>query len=95
MQAVAGDQKYWKTCAALFGCGTPFATDAGADELLHGAEPRQGEGADQGGRLQGREDRAADATDQPIVHAQALVTADALKKAGINVEIARRWIGAR
>ncbi len=36
MQAVAGDEKYWKTCAALFLCGTPFATDAGADALLKG-----------------------------------------------------------
>ena len=23
MRAAAGDPKYWKTCAALFGCGTP------------------------------------------------------------------------
>ena len=25
MQAAAGDPKYWKTCVALFGCGTPLA----------------------------------------------------------------------
>src|SRR5436190_13052155 len=36
MGAAAGDQKYWKTCAALFGCGTPFETQTGADALLHG-----------------------------------------------------------
>ena len=46
MGAAAGDPKYWKTCAALFGCGTPFETNAGADALLNGAEPRQGEAAD-------------------------------------------------
>ena len=46
MEAVAGDQKYWKTCAALFICGTPFETEAGADALLKGPEPRQGQGAD-------------------------------------------------
>ena len=45
MRAVAGDEKYWKTCAASFGCGTPFETDAGADALLQGAEPRQGQGS--------------------------------------------------
>ena len=59
MQAVAGDQKYWKTCVALFVCGTPLATDAGADDCSNGPELRQGQGADRGGRLQGREDRAA------------------------------------
>ena len=35
MAAAAGDPKYWKTCAALFGCGTPFETNAGADALLN------------------------------------------------------------
>ncbi len=43
MGAAAGDPKYWKTCAALFGCGTPFETNAGADALLQRAEPRQGQ----------------------------------------------------
>src|SRR6202035_3766932 len=36
MGAAAGDPKYWKTCVALFGCGTPFETNAGADALLKG-----------------------------------------------------------
>src|SRR6266446_3852152 len=36
MGAAAGDAKYWKTCAAIFGCGTPFQTTAGADPLLKG-----------------------------------------------------------
>ncbi len=46
MQAAAGDPKYWKTCVALFGCGTPLETDAGADALLNRPEPGQGETAD-------------------------------------------------
>ena len=36
MGAAAGDPKYWKTCAAFFGCGTPFETNAGAEALLKG-----------------------------------------------------------
>ena len=59
MGAAAGDPKYWKTCVALFGCGTPLATDAGADELLNGPNLAKAKAADRGGRLQGREDRAA------------------------------------
>src|SRR6266478_2711329 len=39
MSAAAGDPKYWKTCPALFGCGTPFETNAGADALLMGPNP--------------------------------------------------------
>ena len=35
MGAAAGDPKYWKTCVALFGCGTPFETNAGAAALLN------------------------------------------------------------
>ena len=35
MRAAAGDPKYWRTCAALFGCGTPNETVAGASDLLH------------------------------------------------------------
>src|SRR5580698_5941747 len=41
MRAVAGDEKYWKTCDALFVCNTPFATDAGADELLKAPNPER------------------------------------------------------
>ncbi len=37
MRAVAGDEKYWKVCGAIFICGgTPFETTAGADALLKG-----------------------------------------------------------
>jgi peptide/nickel transport system substrate-binding protein len=33
MRAVAGDPKFWRTCAAYFMCGTPLETDAGAPGL--------------------------------------------------------------
>src|SRR6201997_638599 len=39
MGAAAGDPKYWKTCAALFVCGAPLETNAGADALLNGPTP--------------------------------------------------------
>ena len=40
-------------------CGTPFESKAGAEVADRQARPRQGQAADQGGRLQGREDRGA------------------------------------
>jgi peptide/nickel transport system substrate-binding protein len=92
MQAVAGDEKYWKTCAALFVCGTPFATDAGADELVHGPNLERAKVLIKEAGYQGEKLILLDATDQPIVHAQALITAQALSKAGINVQIdANDW----
>ena len=31
LEAVVGDPKYWRTCKALFTCGSPLATQAGMD----------------------------------------------------------------
>jgi peptide/nickel transport system substrate-binding protein len=36
LEAAVGDKRYWKTCKALFVCGTPFATDAGMSGLIEG-----------------------------------------------------------
>lgn len=34
LQAVIGDPRYYKACAAMFVCGTPLATDTGGEVLL-------------------------------------------------------------
>jgi peptide/nickel transport system substrate-binding protein len=36
LDAAVGDERYWRTCKALFTCGTPLATEAGMDGLLEG-----------------------------------------------------------
>jgi peptide/nickel transport system substrate-binding protein len=92
MGAAAGDPKYWKTCAALFGCGTPFETNAGAEALLDGPNPTKAKQLIEAAGYKGEKIVLLSATDQPIVHGQALVTLDALKKAGLNVELqANDW----
>ena len=92
MGAAAGDPKYWKTCAALFGCGTPFETNAGADALLKGPNLAKAKQLIQEAGYKGEKIVLLSATDQPIVHGQALVTLDALRKAGLNVELqANDW----
>jgi len=40
MQADIGDPEYYSTCAALFGCGTTYASTAGADDLVK-ADPEK------------------------------------------------------
>jgi peptide/nickel transport system substrate-binding protein len=87
MGAAAGDPKYWKTCAALFGCGMPFETNAGADALLNGPNLAKAKQLIQEAGYKGEKIVLLDATDQPIVHGQALVTLAALRAAGLNVEL--------
>ena len=92
MGAAAGDPKYWKTCAALFGCGTPFETNAGADALLNGPNPAKARELIKEAGYQGERIVLLSATDQQIVHGQALVTLAALRGAGLNVELqANDW----
>jgi peptide/nickel transport system substrate-binding protein len=87
MRAAAGDPKYWKTCVAIFGCGTPFETTAGADALLKGPDPAKAKQLIAESGYKGEKIVLLDATDQPIVHAQALVTLAMLRQAGLNVEL--------
>jgi peptide/nickel transport system substrate-binding protein len=92
MGAAAGDPKYWKTCAALFGCGTPFETNAGAHDLLKAPNPAKAKQLIAESGYKGEKIVLLSATDQPIVHGQALVTLEALRKAGLNVELqANDW----
>jgi peptide/nickel transport system substrate-binding protein len=92
MAAVAGDPKYWKTCFALFICGTPLATEAGADALQHAPDFAKAKQLIAEAGYKGEKIVLLDATDQPIVHAQALMTNELLTKAGLNVQVdANDW----
>src|SRR5579859_4377581 len=89
---IAGDMKYWKTCYALFICGTPLATDAGSDALEHAPNFAKAKALIAEAGYKGEKIVLLDATDQPIVHAQALVTNAVLTKAGLNVQVdANDW----
>jgi peptide/nickel transport system substrate-binding protein len=87
MQAAVGDPKYWKTCVALFVCGGPLETEAGADALLHAPNLERAKALIAQSGYKGEKIVLLDATDQPIVHGQALVTLAALRAAGLNVEL--------
>src|SRR5437667_1524481 len=93
MRAVAGDEKYWKVCGAIFICGgTPFETTAGADELLKGPNLDRAKALIKEAGYKGERIVLLSATDQPIVHNQALVTREALTRAGLNIDLqANDW----
>ena len=70
MRAAAGNDKYWKACAALFGCGAPFETNAGAEALLKAPDLAKAKELISPIGLQGRKDRAA-RCDRPADRARA------------------------
>jgi peptide/nickel transport system substrate-binding protein len=88
MAAVAGDPKYWKICASFFTCGTPMSGSAGSEALTGKRDLDKAKKLIAEAGYNGEKIVVLDAVDQPNVHAQALVTADLLKKLGLNVEIA-------
>jgi peptide/nickel transport system substrate-binding protein len=88
MAAFAGNKKNWDVCAAVFTCGTPMASDAGAQVLTgkrdyEGAKKLIAEAGYKGEKIV-----LLDAVDQPLVHSEALVLTAELKKLGLNVEVA-------
>jgi peptide/nickel transport system substrate-binding protein len=92
MGAAAGDPKFWKTCVAMYGCGTPFETQAGADALLKAPNLEKAKALIQEAGYKGEKVVLMSATDQPIVHGQALVTRELLTRAGFNVDFqANDW----
>jgi peptide/nickel transport system substrate-binding protein len=88
MSAYAGDKTNWNVCPSVFTCGTPMASDAGSTAL---SGPRDYDKAKQlvkEAGYNGEKIILLDAVDQPLIHAEALVLTDELKKLGLNVEIA-------
>jgi peptide/nickel transport system substrate-binding protein len=86
MTAYVGDPKNWKLYPSFFTCGTPMAGNA-ASEALSGkrdfdaAKKLVAEAGYKGEKIV-----LLDAVDQPLIHAEALVATDLLKKLGLNVE---------
>ena len=84
--ALAGDPALARPCAAVFVCGTPYATNAGTDpwKKTDVARARQLLAAS---GYRGEPVVLLDPVDQPEIHVIALLTADALKKAGVTVDL--------
>ncbi len=88
MTAIAGDPKHWQPCASFFTCGTPMANKAGSEALTGKRDFDKAKKLIAEAGYKGEKIVVLDGTDQPNVHAQALVVADLMKKLGLNVEIA-------
>jgi peptide/nickel transport system substrate-binding protein len=84
---IAGDEKNGRTCYSFFTCGTPLSTEAGAEPLKGKRDFDRARKLIQESGYKGEKIVMISATDQPIVHSQSLLTADTLRKLGLNVEL--------
>src|SRR5512140_797463 len=84
---IAGDKKNGKPCYSYFTCGTPLSSAVGADPLKGKRNFERAKQLVKESGYKGEKVVIIDATDQPIVHSQSLLTLDILKKMGLNAEI--------
>ena len=86
--AIAGSPKNGKPCPSFFTCGTPMANTAGSTALTGKRDIEKAKALVKESGYKGEKIILMTATDQPIVHSQALVTQGLLSKIGLNVELA-------
>jgi peptide/nickel transport system substrate-binding protein len=84
---IAGDPKNGHPCYSYYTCGTPLASEAGADVLKGRRDIEKAKQLIKESGYKGEKIVIVSATDQPIVHSQSLLTAEMLRKLGLNVEL--------
>jgi peptide/nickel transport system substrate-binding protein len=86
MTTFVGDPANWKPCPSFFTCGTPMASDTGSAALTGKRDYDKAKQLIKEAGYNGEKIVVLDAVDQPLIHAEALVVIDELKKLGLNVE---------
>ncbi len=91
LQAIIGDYpQYQKQCKSFFTCGTPMASDVGAEKAAGNLKAAQDMLKASG--YKGEKVVIISPTDITTNHVQSLVTEDLLKRLGMNVEmVATDW----
>lgn len=87
LDALVGNPEYYKICGAIFGCGTPLATEAGSDTLIKksGMEAAKKALAESG--YDGTPVVVMAPGDVVTLKAQPIVGAQLLRDAGFKVEV--------
>jgi peptide/nickel transport system substrate-binding protein len=85
--ALAGNNKNGGTCYSFFTCGTPLSSEIGAEAMKGKRDFDKARKLIQESGYKGEKIVIISATDQPIVHSQALITTELLRKLGLNVEL--------
>lgn len=86
LMALTGDPKFFSNCAAIFGCGTPLASDYGADIVIEPNIAKAKELLAEAG-YNNEPVIILHPTDNAQVSTQPVVIAAALRKVGFNVDL--------
>jgi len=84
---LAGDPKNGRTCYSYFPCGTPLSSEVGAEAMKGKRDFEKAKRLIKEAGYKGEKIVIISATDVPIVHSQSLLTAEILRKLGLNVEL--------
>ncbi len=87
MQAMVGDPDYYKTCGALFVCGSPMENDVHTEWVRHNDIERAKQLFKEAG-YDGRKVVVLQPVDYLVYSVAAQVTVGLLREAGINAEVA-------
>ena len=87
LDALVGNPEYFKVCGAVFGCGTPLATDVGSETLTKGDGMAEAKKALAESGYDGTPVVVMAPTDVVSLKAQPIVAAQLLRDAGFKVEV--------
>jgi peptide/nickel transport system substrate-binding protein len=87
LDALVGNPEYYKICGAVFGCGTPYGSDAGSETLVKGNGMAEAKKALAESGYDGTPVVIMAPTDVVTLKAQPIVAAQLLRDAGFKVEV--------
>ncbi|WP_228747789.1 ABC transporter substrate-binding protein [Bradyrhizobium sp. BR 10289] len=87
LDAVVGNPDYYRICGAVFGCGTPLETDAGAESLVKGNGMAEAKKQLAASGYDGTPIVMLAASDNLSVRSQPLVVSQLLREAGFKVDV--------
>ncbi|MCB4820841.1 ABC transporter substrate-binding protein [Roseicella aerolata] len=88
VQAVTGnDPEAWKTCHSMWPCGTPYGTTTGGEALAGPRDPARVRRMLQEAGYKGEKVVVINPTDFPTIGPFGQITADVLRRCGMNVEL--------
>jgi peptide/nickel transport system substrate-binding protein len=82
-----GNPEYYKVCGAIFGCGTPLGDESGSETLTSSGDVEGAKKLLQEAGYDGTPVVIMQPTDVVTLTAQPVVAAQALRKAGFNVDM--------
>ncbi len=87
LDALVGNPKYYKVCGAMFGCGTPLATDVGSESLVKGNGMAEAKKLLAESGYDGTPVVVMAPGDVSTLKAQPIVAAQLLRDAGFKVDL--------